>query len=113
VAAARFLQRFFDRNERRAGLSAGIYLTKHGMNRSSKVARLIRIVWQFYIARQTQSIANRIAIESLAQLELKSLRVVLRSQRCPTRTQFLPQFCWLPVAALALAILPRRRQSRC
>jgi NDP-sugar pyrophosphorylase family protein len=41
------------------------------MNRSSEVARLIRIVWQFYIARQTQSIANLIATESLKTARLK------------------------------------------
>jgi len=35
VAASSFLERFLDRNERRAGFLAGTYFTKHLLQRSS------------------------------------------------------------------------------
>jgi NDP-sugar pyrophosphorylase family protein len=84
VSAARFLERFLDRNEWCAGFSAGIYLTKHGMNRSSKVVQLNRIVWQFYIARQTQSIPNRISFAAFRPLICGVRQMELRPSRRAT-----------------------------
>jgi NDP-sugar pyrophosphorylase family protein len=44
------------------------------MNRSSKVVRLNRIVWQYYIARQTQSIPNRVSFAAPQHMESRPIR---------------------------------------